>query len=113
MCTLTTPPLYLRVVPDLSGGSQHLLSSHTEPNLEPQEDEDENAEYRSQTPIPHISSPFKKTLRRPWLRLSKSALDEILKHNQGNDILMAHAKLKHFHGNNRLSSVSYLTLLPY
>ena len=89
----------------------NLLSSHTEPDLEPQEDEEENADYRSRTPTPLNGPPSKKTLRRPWLRLSKSTLNEILKESQGNHIFMAHAKLKHFRRKNRLSPVSYVILL--
>ncbi|XP_028400689.1 uncharacterized protein LOC114523847 isoform X2 [Dendronephthya gigantea] len=65
---------------------------------------EENADERSATPsMPDDGSPFRKTLHRPWMKLSKSALNEILKHSQSNSILMAHAKLKHFRGKSRLT----------
>ncbi len=88
-------------------------STLTDPDLGPLQDGQENAEDRSQTPGLANSSPSKKRLRRPWLRLSKSALNEILKHSQSNDIFIAHAKLKHLRGKNRLSSVGWVACIVY
>jgi hypothetical protein len=109
LCNLT---LYL--ASNFSKGVLNIsLSTLTDPDLRPLEDGQENAADRSQTPGLANSSPSKKRLRRPWLRLSKSALNEILKHSQSNDIFIAHAKLKHLRGKNRLSSVGWVACIAY
>ena len=73
-----------------------------EPDLEPLEADEENADQRSQTPFPHRLQ-SRNRLHRPWLRLSKSALNAILKHSPSNEIYITQAKLKHLRGTNKLS----------
>lgn len=49
----------------------------------------------------------KKSFKRPWLRLSKAALANIIKDSQGDGIYYAHAKIKKLPGGKNLNHVSY------